>query len=54
MGRKPEPPPTGSPARRDASVFCELLLSKPEMIEEVGDERPRRPPAKEDWGWRET
>lgn len=39
----PEPPPTGSPARRDSRVVLELLCwSKPEIMEEVGEERPRR------------
>jgi hypothetical protein len=40
MGRIPDPPPMASPARREANGFDEL--SKPDMIEDVGEERPRR------------
>jgi hypothetical protein len=41
IGRMPKLLPIASPARKDASGLCELL-SKPEIIEDVGDERPQR------------
>lgn len=42
MGMIPDPPPTGSPDRIASSVLRDWLWgSKPEMIEDVGDVRPR-------------
>ena len=52
----PEPPPTGSLARRESSVLGVSELeceggSRPEIMEEVGEARLRR---REDCGYREV
>ena len=43
MGMMPDPPPIGSPALIDSSVLRDVLCgSKPDIIVDVGDERPLR------------